>query len=382
MHYGADAPKGDRSQYSASVTRINFDVNAGGQLEEVLCMLLCSNLTPDRYRLLERVDVMTRTACGRRGKSVTRALLAFVLAGCNQAWAGPVNELQSLAGPGYEWTAPGRSPDDSAPPLLLIAGVPVPPATTNSGGSALLQAGPALDHHLAGLAGTGTVPGAGREKPASETRDPITTSAIVRSVFGSYAIPMRNFPVAARWAKVFRTMETCAETACEAGAESFAALTDGLEGSSFLEKVRAVNLRVNRAIRYRDDSDVYGRFDHWASPGDVLSKRAGDCEDFVILKMAALMKAGIPARSMSLVVLQIRGKGVFHAVLSVNTSSGALVLDNVTDAVVPDTRVRDYTPLYSMSVDRAWLHGTQSTGTEVASNNVQFGAIAPGGRAR
>ena len=60
--------------------------------------------------------------------------------------------------------------------------------------------------------------------------------------------------------------------------------------------------------------------DYWAKPSEILAHRAGDCEDFAILKMAALLRAGIPAQSMSLVVLQDRRRKFFHAVLSVSTS--------------------------------------------------------------
>ena len=57
---------------------------------------------------------------------------------------------------------------------------------------------------------------------------------------------------------------------------------------------------------------VYGKLDYWAKPSEILERRAGDCEDFAILKMAALLRAGIPAQSMSLVVLQDRKRGFFH----------------------------------------------------------------------
>jgi predicted transglutaminase-like cysteine proteinase len=282
---------------------------------------------------------MAGKTCGSGFRRFGRALLALILAGCGQA----------LAGPDPEWVPPARIGAMSVPmPPVVIAGVPAAPPAARA--------------------------------PLSKGLDPISTAAITRSVFGSYAIPIRNFPVAGRWAGVFREIEACAAgaAACGSDAETFGEIAGRLEGASFVDKLRAVNSRVNQAIRYANDRSVWGRFDHWASPGEVLARRTGDCEDFVILKMAALLSAGVPARSMSLVVLKIRGKNVFHAVLAVSTSSGAFILDNVTDRVLSDSSIRDYMPLYSLSADRAWLHGTATTGTRVARSDLSFGAIAPG----
>jgi len=309
---------------------------------------------------------MTKKTCGGNAGRFGRALLALMLAGCGQA----------LAAPDEEWVPPARQAGSTLAEPAVMAGVPVAPPVAAAYGAAARPSGPALAHHMPGPAARA---GSRRQAPPPGDLDPLVTAAIVRSVFDSYAIPIRNFPVAGRWAKVFRKVEACAAGgACGNEAGAFAEIAGRLEGTSFLDKLRAVNSRVNGSIRYERDRAVWGRFDHWASPAEVLARRMGDCEDFVILKMAALMRAGIPANSMSLVVLQIRGKDVFHAVLSVNTSSGAFILDNVSDLVLADTAIPDYMPLYSLSAGRAWLHGTATTGTRVARSDFSFGAIAPG----
>jgi predicted transglutaminase-like cysteine proteinase len=207
--------------------------------------------------------------------------------------------------------------------------------------------------------------------------DPIHTAAIVPGVFGSYAIPMRNFPVSRKWVKVYQAIDQCAAKA-KCGGSALTRLVAKAEGRSFLDKIGMVNAEVNRLVRYRRDSLVYGKFDYWASPSEILAKGAGDCEDFAILKMAALRKLDIPASSMSLVVLQIRGKGVFHAVLALTTSRGTYILDNVADAVGHDTALSDYDPLFSLSVDRAWIHGRKAGAPRVADTIVSFNSIAPG----
>ena len=74
--------------------------------------------------------------------------------------------------------------------------------------------------------------------------------------------------------------------------------------------------------------------------------------------MTALMRVGIPARSLSLVVLRNNGRGVLHAVLAVTTSSGTFILDNARANVAMDSDL-PYQPLYSLSDNRAWIHGTK-----------------------
>lgn len=209
--------------------------------------------------------------------------------------------------------------------------------------------------------------------------DPIKTAAIVPGVFGSVAIPMRNFPVAGRWAKVYSKIGDCADAAtCGERGATFAALATGARDKKFMDKLATVNRAVNTMIAYRQDDAVYGNLDYWAKPAEILSRGVGDCEDYAILKMAALIEAGVPARSMSLVVLKDTGRGVFHAVLSVATQSGNFILDNLSNTVAGDDVYRSYVPLYSFSTDRAWIHGARSGSAQIASAGGNFAAIAPG----
>jgi predicted transglutaminase-like cysteine proteinase len=84
-----------------------------------------------------------------------------------------------------------------------------------------------------------------------------------------------------------------------------------------------VNSRVNRKIIARADSGS----DKWNVGG-----RYGDCEDYAMTKRAMLIAAGWPSSALSLTVVKTSwGEG--HAVLSVHTSGGTLVLDNLSHAV-------------------------------------------------
>lgn len=214
--------------------------------------------------------------------------------------------------------------------------------------------------------------------PDDPSIDPVQTAAIIPGVFRSVAIPMKNFPVSARWAPIYRAISGCAGNACGQKDKGFAKMVVAARQERFLAKLDRVNRGVNGLIAYRRDKVVYGSLDHWAKPTEILKRGAGDCEDFAILKMAALVDAGIPAQSMSLVVLQDSEKRVFHAVLSVATGSGTFILDNVRNNVVKDTSLPSYVPLYSFSTNRAWIHGSKTGGAQVAETKGSFASIAPG----
>jgi len=61
------------------------------------------------------------------------------------------------------------------------------------------------------------------------------------------------------------------------------------------------------------------------------------CEDFAILKMAALSSSGIRAKSMALVIFQDRKKRFFRSVLAVDTAAGAFIPDNLSKTVPKDS---------------------------------------------
>lgn len=255
----------------------------------------------------------------------------------------------------------------------LLGGLVLPETTAAAVANKPFQFGQDFDGY--GLA----VRTASQVDSTPEGIDPIKTAAIVPGVFGSVAIPMRNFPVAGRWAKVYSKIGDCADaTNCGKRGAAFAAVATGARDKKFMDKLASVNRAVNTMITYRKDDAVYGNLDYWAKPAEILSRGVGDCEDYVILKMAALIEAGVPARSMSLVVLQDTGRGVFHAVLSVATQSGNFILDNLSNTVASDRAYRSYVPLYSFSTDRAWIHGARPGSAQIASAGGNFAAIAPG----
>ncbi|MCZ8076649.1 MAG: transglutaminase-like cysteine peptidase, partial [Paucibacter sp.] len=61
-----------------------------------------------------------------------------------------------------------------------------------------------------------------------------------------------------------------------------------------LPRLSLVNNFVNKHLVFRDDSEVWGRIDYWATPLESLDKGRGDCEDYAIAKYFSLLNAGTP----------------------------------------------------------------------------------------
>jgi predicted transglutaminase-like cysteine proteinase len=91
----------------------------------------------------------------------------------------------------------------------------------------------------------------------------------------------------------------------------------------------AVNNQVNTSIKPETDEQIFGRPEVWFYPTD-----RGDCEDYVLLKRRMLSERGWPVGALLItVVRQQNGDG--HAVLTVLTDRGDLVLDNLDPHITP-----------------------------------------------
>lgn len=93
------------------------------------------------------------------------------------------------------------------------------------------------------------------------------------------------------------------------------------------QTIRDVNYHVNATIVPMTDMELYGRDEVWAYPVD-----AGDCEDFVLLKRRTLMEKGFPINDLLITVVR-KPDGEGHAVLTVRTSEGDFILDNLVNEV-------------------------------------------------
>lgn len=90
-----------------------------------------------------------------------------------------------------------------------------------------------------------------------------------------------------------------------------------------LSQLEKVNTTVNEAVEPVTDMEHFGETERWSYPSDGK----GDCEDYVLAKRKALMEMGWPASVLLITVVRDRD-GDGHAVLTVVTDQGDLILDN------------------------------------------------------
>ena len=151
--------------------------------------------------------------------------------------------------------------------------------------------------------------------------------------------------VSAKWEDLRSRMRTEEETiatcrgdisSCPEAARRFLEIVElgrQREGRARLGEInRAVNLRIKPA----DDWFQNGVDDFWSTPLATLDAGAGDCEDYAILKYAALRELGVALDDMRIILVRDTRRRSNHAVLAVRDDKQWLILDN--RRVVQNTR--------------------------------------------
>jgi predicted transglutaminase-like cysteine proteinase len=95
-------------------------------------------------------------------------------------------------------------------------------------------------------------------------------------------------------------------------------------------EMQVVNTFFNNTIRPLPDADNSGRAEWWT----YADSGSGDCEEYALEKRRALLALGWPSSALLLTTGFSEG-GEGHAVLTVVTDRGDLVLDNLTPEIVP-----------------------------------------------
>lgn len=150
--------------------------------------------------------------------------------------------------------------------------------------------------------------------------------------------------------------------------KAWQALLLQLESMPLDDQIVRVNRFVNK-FQYRSDLVVYGKSDYWATPLEFFAN-SGDCEDYAIAKYISLRLLGVPEEKLRLAVVHDQLRDLAHAVLVVYHNDTALVLDNLTNAVLPHDRVANYTPYYTVNAHTRWAH--------VPSGRIDMSAVAGG----
>ena len=118
-----------------------------------------------------------------------------------------------------------------------------------------------------------------------------------------------------------------------------------------MKEIGRVGRWVNSHVKPVSDMEHWGVIDRWDYPSDGK----GDCEDFALFKRKILIDEGFPRQALLMTVVKDEhNEG--HAVLTVKTSAGEFVLDNMTDDVKPwnQTGYR-FVKRQSQSDQNAWV---------------------------
>lgn len=121
-----------------------------------------------------------------------------------------------------------------------------------------------------------------------------------------------------------------------------------------LELLRYVNSFWN-TWPYVEDIVNWKQEDYWEIPAEFL-KKSGDCEDYSIIKYFTLKELGVAPESMRIVVVRDTIRNFAHAVLAVYVNDDAFILDNLSNSVLSHTKLRQYSPQYSVNELGRWAH--------------------------
>lgn len=173
-------------------------------------------------------------------------------------------------------------------------------------------------------------------------------------VFGTAAVAAPR--IDPRWQRV-----------AETGADNPAItrIVDGLAGLDRYGQAGHVQAAVNRAVVYREDIELWGAGDHWATADETLARGAGDCEDIAVAKMQALRRLGFEDRDLYLSVgRDAAGRG--HAVLLVRIDARFWVLDDRAERMIEADAFRGFTPVLTFGAGTSWVHGHRRAAGERA----------------
>jgi predicted transglutaminase-like cysteine proteinase len=178
-------------------------------------------------------------------------------------------------------------------------------------------------------------------------------------LFGAKTEPVVGGELPTKWRRVeaamahdFAVVAQChANGACPVAAQRLIDISAEGVGRSGRARVGLINRAANLAISPVNDEMQWGVADHWSGPFETLLSNRGDCEDFAILKYAALLEAGIPKRDVKIVILKYFFPNEDHAAVAARVDGQWLMLDNRTLTLVRDTDVTRAIPEFVLDHD-------------------------------
>jgi predicted transglutaminase-like cysteine proteinase len=166
-------------------------------------------------------------------------------------------------------------------------------------------------------------------------------------LFGMNTEPVAAGGLSEKWhhveaaiARDFAVIAQChADGTCPVAAQRLIDIIAEGAGRSGRARVGLINRAADLAIRPVSDEMQWGVADHWSDPFETLLSNRGDCEDYAILKYAALLQAGIPRDDVKIVILKNFFPKENHAAVATRIDGEWLILDNRTLTLVRDMDV-------------------------------------------
>lgn len=133
------------------------------------------------------------------------------------------------------------------------------------------------------------------------------------------------------------------------------------------EKLELVNTFFNSNVLFLNDIDLWNKNDYWATPLEMLSIGAGDCEDYSIAKYFTLKELGVDETKLRITYVKATQIGQAHMVLTYfeTKRSVPLVLDNLIIDIKPASQRGDLVPVYSFNGTGLWLAKSRGEGQRV-----------------
>ncbi|WP_233496534.1 MULTISPECIES: transglutaminase-like cysteine peptidase [Corallincola] len=136
------------------------------------------------------------------------------------------------------------------------------------------------------------------------------------------------------------------------------------------DKLKLINKHFNK-IEFRSDQSHWGKVDYWATPIELIATGAGDCEDYSIAKYFSLRALGVAPEKLRLMYVKAVRINQAHMVLTYypEPDSMPLVLDNLTDSILPASKRKDLIPVYSFNAEGLWQSKALNQGKRVIENS-------------
>lgn len=146
-------------------------------------------------------------------------------------------------------------------------------------------------------------------------------------------------------------------------------ISDGRSDSDW-QRIHNTNQFANSKIAFLSDLDNWQQNDYWATPVESLALAKGDCEDYAIFKYMTLRAMGVEEDKLRLMYVRALSVNQPHMVLIYleQPDQYPLVLDNLTDVILPANKRPDLVPVYSFNGQGLWMAKAQGRGKKVPNS--------------